>query len=205
MNIDRLSGAALHQLGRRGGVHVLRVFSRPLGAPAPLGGAPKATEIRLLAQAELLSQVQDPELDLREAMIRQATQRGDLCLGAFEGGALVGYVWFAYASAPHVAGVWVRVPQRVVYRYKSFVRPAFRGRGIAAALYGAADRLVGRPGRDTVVSCVHLQNFASIAATLKSGSRPLGTLAYWQAGRWFIALHSAAVRRLGLRFYRAGF
>jgi GNAT superfamily N-acetyltransferase len=94
------------------------------------------------------------------------------------------------------------VPPRAVYRFKSFVRPAFRGMGIAAALYGAADAVVGRPGRAAVVVCIAGHNAASIAATLKSGSRPLGALAYWQTRRYFVAFHSRRVRRLGLRFYR---
>jgi GNAT superfamily N-acetyltransferase len=203
VNVQGLYGALLHQLGRRGGLHVLRVYSRPLGV-APSGAGP-GLELRVLGAAELVAHARDPTLELREAMIRDAAGRGDLCFGALDGGVLVGYVWFSYARASHVDGIWVQVPPRAVYRYKSFVRPAFRGRGIAAALYGAADAAVARPGRDIVVDCVHLQNFASMAATLKTGSRPLGALAYWQAGRWFIALHSAAVRRLGLRFYRAAF
>jgi GNAT superfamily N-acetyltransferase len=192
--------ALMHQVAKRGGLHVLRVFCRELGAAACSATRP-ALELRPLAPAELLSHCRDPELDLREAMIHEALRRGDLCLGALQGSALLGYVWFAYEIAPHVDGIWVRVPPRAVYRFKSFVRPSFRGMGIAGALYGAADAVVGRPGRAAVVSCVAVQN-ASIAATLKSGSRPLGALAYWQAGPCFVAFHSRSVRRLGLRFYR---
>ena len=63
-------------------------------------------------------------------MIRGALGRGGLCLGALDGSALVGYVWFAYEIAPHVDGIWVKVPPRAVYRFKSFVRRSHRGRGI---------------------------------------------------------------------------
>lgn len=197
----RVYGALMNQVAKRGRLHVLRVFCRELGSAARRA-TPPALELRALAPAELLSHCRDPELDLREGMIQQALRRGDLCLGALDGSALLGYVWFAYEIAPHVDGIWVRVPPRAVYRFKSFVRPSFRGVGIAAALYGAADAVVGRPGRAAVVDCVAVQNAASIAATLKSGSRPLGALAYWQAGRCFVAIHSRSVRRLGLRFYR---
>ena len=198
----RVYGALMQQVAKRGRLHVLRVFCRELGSAARRA-TPPALELRPLAPAELLFHCRDPELDLREAMIREALRRGDLCLGALDGGALVGYVWFAYEIAPHTDGIWVRVPPRAVYRFKSFVRPSFRGMGIAPALYGAADAVVGRPGLDSVVDCVAVHNAASIAATLKSGSRPLGALAYWQAGRWFAAFHSRSVRRLGLRFYRS--
>lgn len=191
----------MHQAARRGGLHVLRVFLRPLQARR--GGAwPNGLELRPLGEAELVSHSRDPEIELREATIREAFRRGDRCIGALDGAALVGYVWFAYQTAPHVDGIWVQVPPRAVYRFKTFVRPSHRGRGIAAALYGAADPLVGRPGLDAVVDCVAVQNLPSIAATLKSGSRPLGALGYWQGAGRFLAFHSAGVRRLGLRFYR---
>lgn len=192
----------MHQAAKRGKLHVLRVFSRPLDCGAR-SAPPPGLELRPLGEAELVSYSREPALDLREAMIREAMQRGDRCLGALDGATLVGYVWFSYAIAPHVDGIWVRVPPRAVYRYKAFVRPSYRGRGIAAALYGVADPIVGKPGVDTVVDCIAVQNTSSIAATLKSGSRPLGTLAYWRARRWLFSLHSPSVRRLGLHFYLA--
>jgi GNAT superfamily N-acetyltransferase len=200
VQIHRLTGILAHQLARRGRLHVLRVFSRPLdgGARSP---APPGLELRSLSLAEVRSHSRDPALALREPMISDILGRGDLCLGALEGDTLVGYLWLAYAAAPHVDGIWVKVPPRAVYLFKTFIRPSHRGRGIAPALYHAANALAARPGRDVVVSCVELHNHPSIAATLKTGNRPLGALAYWRAGPWFAAFHSPAVRRLGLRFY----
>lgn len=202
MNIHRLLDGVLHQAGRRAGLHVLRVFSRPLRGAAR-GAPPPGLELRPLGVEELVAHSREPGLELREAMIREAYARGDRCLGALDAGALAGYVWFAYRSAPHVDGISVSVPPHVVYRFKAFVRPSHRGRGIAAALYDMADPHVARPGRDTVVDCVAPQNRPSVAATLKSGSLPLGMLAYWRAGGGFASFHSPAVRRLGLRFHRA--
>lgn len=192
----------MHQAARHGDMHVLRVFARPLrdaARSAPLPGV----DVRPLGEEELVAWRRDPELDLREGMIREVYRRGDRCLGALYGAALVGYVWFAYGIAPHVDGIWVKVPPRVVYRFKAFVRASYRGRGIAPALYDAADPLIAKPGLDTVVDCIALQNRPSIAATLRSGSRPLGAVGYWRVGSRFLSFHSPAVRRLGLRFYRA--
>lgn len=200
MRIDGLIGVLAHQLARRGRLHVLRVFSRPLDAAAR-SPAPPGLELRCLSLAELRSHSRDPTLQLREPMVSEALGRGDLCLGALEGDALVGYLWLAYAAAPHVDGIWVKVPPRAVYLFKALIRPSHRGRGIAPALYRAADALAARPGRDLVVSCVEVHNHPSIAVTLKTGNRPLGALAYWRAGPWFAAFHSPGVRRLGLRFY----
>jgi len=194
--------ALLNQAERRGGLHVFRVFHRRLGAASAPPPAP-GLECRRLSGGELLALCADPALELREAMVRATLARGDACVGAFLEGRLAGYAWFAYDEAPHVNGVRVQVPARAIYRFKAFVRPACRGRGIAPFLYAAADAIVARPGRESVVNCIAAQNGASIAASLKSGGAPLGWLAYWQGRGRFFALHSRSVAALGLRFYRA--
>ena len=185
----------MHHAARRGGLHVLGVYCRKLGAGA--GVCAEDLRARVLGEAELLACCADPELELRESMVRG----GSTCVGAFSGGVLAGYAWFAYDDAPHVNGVRVRVPGHAIYRFKTFVRPAWRGRGIAPFLYRAADDLVARRGRDTVVNCIALQNAPSIAASLRSGDAPLGRLGYWQSGKRFLALHSAGVEDFGLKFY----
>lgn len=190
-----LVNTLMHHAARRGGLHVLGVYWRKLGAAA--GVRAEDLHVRALGEAELLAYCADPELELRESMARS----GNTCIGAFSGDVLAGYAWFAYDDAPHVNGVRVRVPGHAIYRFKTFVRPAWRGRGIAPFLYRAADGLVARPGRDTVVNCIALQNAPSIAASLRSGDAPLGHLGYWQAGARFLALHSAGVALFGLRFY----
>jgi len=45
-----------------------------------------------------------------------------------------GYCWLAFSAAPHMDRAWLEFRADVVYAYKSYVRPAARGRGIAAAL-----------------------------------------------------------------------
>lgn len=194
--------ACLNQAARRGGLHVFRVFHRRLGAAAAPPPAP-GLQCRRLPGEELIALCSDKALELREEMVRDALARGDACVGAFLEGRLAGYAWFAYEQAPHVNGVRVQVPARAIYRFKVFVPVACRGRGIAPALFAAADAIVARPGRESVVNCIALQNGASIAASLKSGDAALGHLAYWQGRGRFFALHSRSVAALGLRFYRA--
>ena len=189
----------MHLAARRGGLHVLGVYYRRLGAAAARALVP-GIACRRVGGEELLSLCADPELELRASMASGAAT----CIGAFSGGVLAGYAWFAYDDAPHVNGVRVRVPGHAIYRFKTFVRPAWRGRGIAPFLYGAADELVARPGRGYVVNCIALQNAPSIAASLRSGDAPLGRLGYWQAGKRFLALHSWRVDDFGLKFYSSG-
>lgn len=189
----------MHQAARRGGVHVFGVYYRKLGA----GAAAPTREVtcRRLRDEEVLSLCADAELDLHETMVRAALLKGHACVGAFCEGRLAGYVWFAYEDAPHLNGVRVSIPARAIYRFKAFVRPAFRGHGVARFLYGAADGIVARPGREHVVSCIAVQNRPSVAASIRSGDELLGYLGYWQAGKRFLVLHTRAVEAFGLRFY----
>lgn len=191
--------ALLHHAARRGGLHVFGVYYRRLGAAAARAPVPGLTA-RRLDRDELLALCRDPQLDLRPATVCGPY----VCVGALVERELAGYVWFAYDDAPHVEGVRVRVPRQAIYRFKAFVRPAWRGRGIAPYLYGAADELVAREGRRYVVNCIALQNAASVAASLRSGDATLGRLAYWRAGARFLALHDREVRSFGLRFYLQG-
>ena len=190
----------MHQLVRHGGVQVFRVFHRALdtSAPRPLDAG---YDIGAMTEAEVVAECQDPVLDLSETSVRTAYARNGLCIGARQRGALVGYVWFAFETAPHLNGVRVQVPSRAIYRYKAFVRPAHRGKGIAPAMYRYADRVFCDRGRQAVVNCIATHNFASIAASLRSGAQALGHLGYWKSGRRFVSFHSRAVRELGLRFF----
>jgi GNAT superfamily N-acetyltransferase len=190
-----LLGALAHHAARRAGLHVFQVLGREIGATA----VRPAVACRRLLDAELFPLCGE-DLDLSEPGVRAALRRGDACVGAFSGGELAGYVWYAYGPAPHLDGVWICPPPHALYRYKAFVRAAFRGRGIAASLYRAGDALVAKPGRRYVVNCVAVQNAPSIAASRRSGDAPLGVVAYWRAGRRFLALHSPGVDAFGLRF-----
>jgi len=192
----------MHQLGRRGGLHVFRVFRRKLDPSAPWH-FPAQYDFGVLTEAETLAECRDPALGLSEGAVREAYRRRGVCIGARKAGALVGYVWFAFETAPHLHSVWVKVPTHAIYRYKAFVRPAHRGKGIAPALYRFADRVFHGQGREEFVNCIATHNFASITASQRSVACTLGYLGYWQTDTGFRSFHSGAVRRFGLRFYLA--
>jgi len=198
--LKKLHRVVMQQLARRGGVHLYRVFQRRLEGAAPLPFPPGYVPAAL-SQAETLSACADPLLELSAPSVRAAYAAGGVCVGARQAGALIGYVWFAFEAAPHVAGIWVKVPAGAIYRYKALVLRQHRGKGIAPALYRFADHLFEGMGREAVVNCIATHNFASTAASLRSGAESLGYIGYWQRGARFFSYHSPAVRALGLRFY----
>lgn len=191
----------MHQLARRGGLHVFRVFHRELD-PSATWAYPVGYDFGVLSEGEAAAACADSELDLSEKAVREAYRRGSVCIGARAAQDLAGYVWFAFDTAPHLQGVWVRVPPQAIYRYKAYVRPAHRGKGVAPALYRFADTVFRGRGRQYVVNCIATHNFASISASRRSGAQTLGYLGYWQKGERYVAFHSSAVRRFGLRFCR---
>lgn len=190
----------LERLERHAGLHLYRVFTRRLGEGSGIERQP-GIDYRVLSEADLVPLCRDAELDLAPDKVRSALARGELCVAAFDHDQLVGYAWFAFASAPHVAGVWVDFDPRAVYTYKSFVRPAYRGRRIAAALYVFADAICMRRGRSLAIICVAPHNRASIAAAERCGFRATGYTAYLHWRRRLASLRSAGLERCALRFH----
>jgi ribosomal protein S18 acetylase RimI-like enzyme len=188
----------MSRLGDQTGLRVFRIFGRRLRAWA--GATAQRIDCRLLPEREVLALCADPALDLVPSKVQAAYRRGDLCVGAFHDGELAGYCWFALSPAPHMDGAWLEFPDHVVYTYKSYVRPAFRGRGIAAALYGFGDAHFLERGRTHAVLCVESHNGASIAAARRSGFAAAGFAAYLRGGR-LAAWRSGAAAGYGLRFF----
>lgn len=143
----------------------------------------------------------DADLDLREDAVAAAAARGDLCLGAFADGGLVGYCWFAFAPLPHLDGVWVRFGPDIAWVYKSFVRPSHRGRRIARSLYRYGDRACRERGRNSSLICVESHNLPSVRAALAAGYGNLGGAGYLRRIGAFVQWRSPAVRKRGVSFF----
>lgn len=184
-------------LSRYAGLRLFRVFARPVGGTPHSGRVD--VRLRLLSEERLLALV-DPSLDLAPRKIRAAYARGDVCVGAFHGGELVGYCWFAFSAAPHMDRAWLDFPADVVYTYKSFVRPNFRGRGIASAMYRFADAAAIERGRKRAIICVESHNRASIAAARRGGFTEAGYAVYIGSKRLRSWCSKTAARH-GLRFF----
>lgn len=180
-----------------------RICERPFAAcEAP--PAPHGMTVHRLQEDEVLAHFGTGALPLDAAKVRASLARGELCVGALDGRSLVGYAWFAFQAAPHVGGLWMDFNRRYVYVYRAFVHPAYRGRGIAPALYSHADPAFGEQGRDGALLCIAMGNHASLAAARRSGARVAGYCAYLQAGPVFLHARTSGAKRLGYRFYRPG-
>lgn len=198
---ETVAAKLLPRLKRHCGLEICRVVGRPLlrdRAPSP----PAGIHFGIVNEAQLLPHCAHAELELSERHVREASARGDLCVGAFDGGRLVGYQWLAFRPTPHVGGVWVEFDPRARYSYKKFVHPDYRGQRIAAGLSSHADGLCRLLGRRATVGFIRLDNHASWRASARLGSRTIGYAGYFSLGSGFLAFRSSGARRCGFRFFR---
>jgi len=191
----------VHSLLRPFGLFSFRVQVRPLD-PAP-PRLPQGVEVRILAESEA-HRFADAELEVDESKALAAFGRGEVCVGALQEDRLVGYAWFALAAAPHIAGIWMDFDRSAVYTYRAFVKAAFRGRGIASALYRFADARFMSAGRRFAILCIDSANQSSLAAARRSGAHAIGRAGYWQALGRFIGFQSRGAARAGFRFFVPG-
>lgn len=202
MNARTLLARVLHLVRMRGGITVMRVYSRPLGRASRVSCLQPGVSIRILEADELVAWAGDAEMDLREAQIRAAYGRGGLCIGAVVDGKLVAYTWLAFSPTPHINGVWVETGPTARYSYKSFVHPAYRGKRILQALHAFADGSDLRRGRNHAIDLVDLENFNSCAALERAGSRLAGFVGYLGCFGAFVAFRSRGARECGVRLFR---
>lgn len=198
MSLHRALSRALYRLGS---ARLFRFYSRSSAeaVPSKAGGG---ADLKWLSEKELHGLSANAELDLTPEKIGMACARGDLCAAAYVNERLAGYCWFSTAPLPHMDGVWVEYSPQVLWIYKSFVLPAYRGRGIAPALYGLASDLAR--GRDCTASliCVESHNAASVAAARRAAHLPAGMAAYRVTDASVAAWYGGALRAYGVRFYR---
>lgn len=167
----------MRRLAWHAGLRVFRMFVRRLRAD-PVDPPAGLLDCRFMTEDQVLALCEDGSLELAGPKVQAAYGRGDLCVGAFDGGQLAGYCWFAFSATPQMDGLWLDFPSELVYTYKSYVRPPFRGRGLAASLYRFADRACLERGRSHAVISVESHNWSSIAAAQRGGFGAAGYAAY---------------------------
>ena len=184
------------------GVHLLKVLAMPLDMVHGNQTAHDYLDYVALTEDEVLAWCSDPELELDEARVRAAYQRGDVCVAALDAGRVIGYMWFAFGPVPHIRGIWVKFGPAARYSYKSFIRPSYRGRGIAPQLYRRANEICPRRGRVLNVLMVDIDNEASLRASYAAGRVPVGYAGFFTLLGLTFTFRSPGARRCGFAFYR---
>lgn len=188
-------------LQRYCGLYLYRVMARPLDLQAL---APTDSPVRFapIGEAEVLRHCAEAELELSPASVRASFERGDLCIGALQEGRLLGYAWFAFGATPESGGTWIGIDRAAAYTYRHFVRPACRGKRLAAGMLLAADAALAQRGRTRCVTLVYTHNRASIRASGRTGARTIGYAACLRLFGRPLSWRSPGAKREALRFFR---
>lgn len=189
------------RLQRHLGFRLFRCNVRPFPARPADPALPPGITLRVLRLEELLEGAADPELELEADFARDALARGDLAVGAFEGGRLVAYSWRTASIAPFEDGLWVRIARPYHYIYKSFTLPSHRGRRIHTALTRLADRYSVETGHVAELGLIEMSNMESLRAARSLGRRKVGYVALWMALGRRLTLRTAGLRRIGADFF----
>lgn len=195
---------ALSWIRRRLGVNICRVLARPLASGTVAVVRYPNLVYRVADEAELLEAAADGALDLNPLQVRAAFRRGDSCVACFDGGGIIGYVWYAFGTAPHGEGIWVNFDAGARYAYKAFIHPAYRGKRLGLELYGRAGEICPRQGCELGVSLIYLDNTPSLRAATKVGWRTVGYAGYLRGWGIFRSFSTPGARRRGVRFYLRG-
>jgi GNAT superfamily N-acetyltransferase len=198
-----LLARALSFLRRRFGINLCRVLARRPGGMREGGGGQAGLEYRLARESELLDAALDPALEIEPAAVRSALRCGDLCVGCFEGRRLVGYLWYAFGSAPHSGGLRVEFDSAAArYAYRAFTHPAYRGKGIGRSLFLCAGEICPRHGRTQDLCLIYFDNPPSRRAARNAGWLEEGYAGYFLWRGLFFGFRSPGARRYDVRFSR---
>jgi hypothetical protein len=101
-------------------------------------------EVRRLQRSDLLPYSSESEYEISPRFLDGIAGRDDLCFGAFVGGQLVSYRFFAVAPTAIDSYLRFHFPPRWIYAYKAFTHPSWRARRLHRQLFLGSLPEVGR-------------------------------------------------------------
>ncbi len=163
---------------------------------------------RMLTPEDVAAAVDDPELGIGPEMAVRMRQEGDSCFGIFDGDRLVSYGWYAGRQiAPEPEGgvpypfPGMRFPPDVVYMYKGFTHPAYRGRQLHSLGMDLALQELAKQGVRGLISTVYWTNDPSLRSCRRLGMTFLGRLYQAHAFGRCLTRIPPACSDLGVQFF----
>lgn len=180
-------------------LQVSYALTRPLGHRQAVHSH-AGCSIRIVTLQDLEAASAERGMDLDPEAFRRAIDRGDICVGAFDGDRLVAYTWRAFQTAPHNNGLWVQFRPPFRYGYKALTLPAYRGLHLQEAMAPLLDEMSIRRGYTHAISFIETHNHPSLRMSLRSGNRIVGLIGYVRVfGRYF-PFRSRGAANLGFGF-----
>jgi len=155
---------------------------------------------RVATRDELLKATTNPLLNMSKRFVEDALERGHKCIAAFDGNDLVGYSWRSVSETLLNHSVKVQFPEELVYHYKSFVLPDYRGKRILEGVKRVHFDSSTYQGRSSGFNCVEYSNYASLKASSKQGEVTVGYIILRASGGKSWCWHSSGPKKAGIRF-----
>jgi hypothetical protein len=157
---------------------------------------------RFLDSGEVRHFARNPSNELSEEFADRLAGGLDFCFAALSDGDLAAYSWYALGSveAKHAFGVALSYPSHVVYMYKGFTHPNYRGARLHGALKGLALQQLGAYGVSKLISMIHWTNAASMKSCRRIGYSFLGRMWVSQFGSHRIVMVPGSAESVGVRF-----
>jgi RimJ/RimL family protein N-acetyltransferase len=159
--------------------NIRRIFLFVLETPRPSAKSIKAAErhtFRFATIDDLERYKEDPVWDISDSNI-QTLKNGDRCLLQLDGDNLVGYAWLAASSLVEIMwGFHFNMNDDIVYNYKGFTAPAYRGMGFQPLRHIKLLEHVKETGQRRLFGFVDHMNLNSLKGLKKSGYKRVGIL-----------------------------
>ena len=157
-----------------------RNFLYVLAAPRPTPEAVEAARghtFRFATLEELTELSKDPQLQISDQNL-EALKMGHRCLLQYDGDQLVGYTWASGTPLTNIVwGFHVNLPDEVVYNYKGYTAPEYRGKGLQALRHvKILEESKKAGGQQCLFGYVNHLNFDSMRGVRKSGYERIGVL-----------------------------
>jgi len=143
--VRRLAKRALGRFVWRETYRCLRLpWNQAQRAAAVVDEPAVPVEVRQLERSDLQRYVTESEYGISPQFLDGIAAREDLCFGAFVGGKLVSYRFFAVRPTAIDSYLRFHFPRRWIYAYKAFTHPSWRGRHLHRQLFLRSLPEVGR-------------------------------------------------------------
>ncbi|NOY43647.1 MAG: hypothetical protein GXP26_17660 [Planctomycetes bacterium] len=162
---------------------------------------------RFLTPEDILKFSEDATNELNDSFVERIEESQHLCFAALSEGRLAAYAWYT----PHRAeaecnqgrhkntGVDFSYPDHVVFMYKGFTHPEFRGQGLYGLVNGLAMRSLADRGISHILSTMDWTNIAARRSCSRLGFVELGIIYRWGWGRWMNTNAPLTFRPLGIK------
>jgi GNAT superfamily N-acetyltransferase len=144
--------------------------------------SPVPFPIRLLDARDLESPDSFSTLDLDAHEAGLAIDSGVDIIAAFEGESIASYLFLSTTSPGLNDDLVLEFDERLVFFYRAFTRPEFRGRGMMPALLRAALERCASVGYKCAVACIDVGNRPSWRAFRSVGFKTFAIVRFVKVG-----------------------